>query len=306
MWFKNLCLFQFPESFTLAPAALEEALGAHPLGDCPGGSAQTQGWVPVLTDGGLVEGVDRHLFIAYGEKQRLLPGSVVTQALAEKVEHFTASRGYKPGRKQRMEMREELTAQLLPQAFVVQKSCRAWIDSERGWLVVDAASLNQAEKLVELLREHAPELPRIILPDTSVGTQTLMTEWLGRGEAPGRFSLDDEAEVQGTDATKSLIRYSRMPVGSATELRRHLESGKRAVKLGLSWDDRLNFVLTEMLQLKRLKLLETQAEDDAVREDDPRLAFETDMRLMTGLLREVLADLGRACRARGPAISVAA
>ena len=109
-----------------------------------------------------------------------------------------------------------------------------------------------------------------------------MTEWLGRGEAPGRFSLDDEAEVQGTDATKSLIRYSRMPVGSATELRRHLESGKR------------------------LKLLETQAEDDAVREDDPRLAFETDMRLMTGLLREVLADLGRELGMRGPAISVAA
>ena len=302
MWFKNLCLFQFTESISLPAAELEQLLAAHVLGHCPAAMPSAQGWVPVLSDGSLVESFDRHLFIHWGEKQRLLPAAVVSQALQEKVEEHVQQRGYKPGRKQRMEMRDELTARLLPQAFVVQKSQRAWIDAERGWLVVDAASAGQAEKLVELLREHAPDLPRIILPDTSVGMQTLLSEWLGRGEAPGRFSLDDEAELQGTDATRALIRYSRLPVGSAQELRRHLDSGKRATKLGLSWQDQLSFVLTDTLQVKRLKLLDTQAEDDAVREDDPHLAFETDMRLMTGVLRELLNDLAQELGMRGPSV----
>lgn len=305
MWFKNLCLFQFTETFTLAPGELEAQLHAHPLGPCPGGSPSSQGWVPVLADGGLVEGFDRHMFIAYGEKQRLLPGSVVSQAVEEKVEEYTQQRGYKPGRKLRMEFKDEITARLLPQAFVVQKSQRAWLDSERGWLIVDAASTTQAEKLVELLREHVPELPRIILPDTDIGPQTLMTEWLGRGEAPGRFSLDDEAEVQGSDPTKATIRYTRLPVASADELRKHLNQGKRVTKLGLTWDDRVSFVLTDTLQIKRMKLLDTQAEDDPAA-DDPMLAFETEMRLMTGLFGEMLGELASELGMRGPAIAAGA
>lgn len=303
MWFKNLCLFQFTETFSLTPGELEGLLAAHPLGNCPGGSPSSQGWLPVISEGGLADGFDRHLFVHYGEKQRLLPGSVVSQAVQEKVEEYAQQRGYKPGRKLRMEFKDEITARLLPQAFVVQKSQRAWLDGERGWLIVDAASATQAEKLVELMREHLPQLPRIILPETDVGAQTLLTEWLGRGSAPGRFALDDEAEVQGHEPTKATIRYSRMPVGSAEELRKHLNAGKRATKLGLCWDDRVSFVLTDTLQIKRLKLLDTQAEDDTVRDADPMLAFETDMRLMTGMLRELLADLAQELGMRGPTVA---
>ncbi len=306
MWFKNLCLFQFTESFTLTPGELETALAEHPLGPCPGGTPSAQGWLPVLADGGAVEGFDRHLFIAYGEKQRLLPGSVVSQAVAEKVEEYTMQRGYKPGRKIRMEMKDEVTARLLPQACVVQKSIKAWLDTERGWLIVDSSSAGQAEKLVELLREHVPQLPRIILPDPEIGPQTLMTEWLGHGEAAGRFTLDDEAEIQGTEPTKATIRYTRMPVSSADELRKHLDKGKRVTKLGLSWDDRVSCVLTDTLQVKRIKLLETQAEDDAIQEDNAAVAFETEMRLMTGLLRELLSDLSAELGIRGPSIPTAA
>lgn len=302
MWFKNLCLFQFTESFVMPAGELETALAAHPLGPCPGGTPSTQGWLPVLSDGGLVEGFDRHLFIAFGEKQRLLPASVVNQALGEKVDDYLHQRGYKPGRKVRMEMKDEITARLLPQAFVVQKSIKAWIDSERGWLVVDAASAAQAEKLTELLREHVPQLPRIILPDTQIGAQTLLTEWLGRGDAPGRFSLDDEAEIQGMEPTKATIRYTRLPIANADELRKHLNTGKRVTKLGMSWDDRLSCILTDTLQIKRVKLLETQAEDDAISEEDAQLAFETEMRLMTGLLREMLSELAQEMGMRGPSI----
>lgn len=306
MWFKNLCLFQFTESFSLPPAELEAALAAHPLQNVPGAMEHTQGWLPVLSEGRMVEGFDRHMFLRFGERQRLLPASVINQELATKVEEHAQQRGYKPGRKQKQEMKEDIRARLLPQAFVVQKSIRAWLDSEHGWLVVDAASQGQAEKLVELLREHAPMLPRIVLPDTEVGVQTLLTEWLGRGEAAGHFTLDDEAEVQGSDPQRATIRYSRLPVGSANELKRHLDQGKRATKLGLCWDDRLSMVLADNLQIKRLRLLETQAEDDSVRDDDPQLAFETDMRLMTALLHDMLRELGKELGLRGPSLSAEA
>jgi recombination associated protein RdgC len=66
------------------------------------------------------------------------------------------------------------------------------------------------------------------------------------------------------------------------------------VRLGLTWNDRISFVLTEQLQIKRVTFLDIlKREADAEVEDDDQ-QFEIDFALMAGELALLLADLTKA------------
>ncbi len=63
--------------------------------------------------------------------------------------------------------------------------------------------------------------------------------------------------------------------------------------MGMTWNDRVSFVLTETLQVKRLAFLDILKREDGG-EDSDRDAeekFEIDFALMTGELSLLLADL---------------
>lgn len=67
-------------------------------------------------------------------------------------------------------------------------------------------------------------------------------------------------------------------------------AGKYPTRLGLTWNDRVSFVLTEKLQVKRLEFLEMgkDAEGDDV---DPAEQFDIDFAVMAGELAALLKDL---------------
>ena len=81
----------------------------------------------------------------------------------------------------------------------------------------------------------------------------------------------------------------------------------RSVRLGLTWNDRISFVLTEHLHVKRLRFVgllnkEPGAEDNDVDEGEQ---FDIDFTLVTGELAEMLKDLfhvlgGEKARGRDP------
>jgi len=110
-----------------------------------------------------------------------------------------------------------------------------------------------------------------------------------RGEVPGRFSIDDDLELQTADKTKAIIRYTRHPL-DGKEIRAHLAAGKYPTRLGLTWNDRVSFVLTDKIQVKRLDFLE-MSEDDAGDDVDPAEQFDIDFAVMAGELASLLKDL---------------
>lgn len=121
-----------------------------------------------------------------------------------------------------------------------------------------------------------------------------MASWLMLGDAPLRFTIDQDLELQAADKTKATIRYSRFPL-EGKEIRTHLQSGMTATKLGLTWNDRISFVLTEKLQLKRLEFLHVEKEKaDGQSEITPEEQFDMDFTLMAGELSQLLSDLAQA------------
>ncbi len=293
MWFRNLCIFRLEDPYQPTPAALEEDLRRWTLAPCSGLSERSRGWVSPQEDDALVVAIPPQLLISFGEEKKLLPASVINDAARDKARAFEAERGFPAGRRQLREFKESVTTELLPRAFVRRRRLGVWIDTQSGWLIVDSAQLSLAEDVVELFRDSAAGAPRIRPWDTELSPVAAMTRWLSTGTAPGRFSIDDECELRGSDATRATVRYLRHSL-DGEEIRRHISAGKQATRLAMSWNDRISFVLTEELQLKRIKLIDVEADSGEAAGEDAQAQFDADFLLMTGEIGALLGELAAA------------
>jgi recombination associated protein RdgC len=292
MWFKNLALARLPRSWAMTPGELEDQLGKKPLRPCTGLNLQTQGWVAPGDDGALVHAYGKQLLFALGIEQKLLPAAVVNQAARDEAAKLEEKQGFKPGRKQMRDIKEEVTATLLPRAFVRRRAVSAWIDPAHHWFVVDSATPSRADLLSETLRATLGELP-ITQLQTAESPASAMSGWLSSGDAPGNFAIDQDCELSGATAERPVVRYVRHAPDRA-QARTHLADGKSVTRLGLTWKGRLSLVLTEQLQVKRLRFLDmdkNKADGSTLPAADE---FAADFALMTGELSAMLAELTKA------------
>jgi len=74
-------------------------------------------------------------------------------------------------------------------------------------------------------------------------------------------------------------------------MRQRIEGGKQCTRLALTWNDRISFVLTESLSLKKITLLDVLKEnsDVAGKNNDERI--DGDFMLFTGEVNKLLGDL---------------
>ncbi len=292
MWFKNLQTYRLAGEWMLAPGTLEERLAQHPLQPCSGLNPQSRGWVAPGPRSQLVYAQGRQMLVALGVEQKLLPSSVVKQTVDERAAELAQRQGFKPGRKQLHDLKDQVTVELLPRAFARRRVTRAWIDPVHGWIVIDAAAPARAEELLEVLRDAVDGLS-LELPELAQSPAVAMTAWLAAGNAPGRFDLDQECELRGNDQSKPTVRYLRHSLEGA-ELRKHIADGKQATRLGLRWNQRASLVLTDKFEVKKLRFEDIEKAREDVATQSPEEQFDAEFALMSGELAVLLADLQKA------------
>ena len=288
MWFKNLSVYRLSPNLKLDLVKLEADLSRNALQPCGNQDMDSQGWVSPRGDDRLLHVLNQQVLIALGVEQKLLPGSIVTQFAKDRAVEMEEQQGFKLGRKQMRELKEQITDELLPRAFVRRRVTWAWIDPVNGWLVVDAATPAKAEELLERLNKSIDDLPVRTL-HTERSPSVAMTEWLSSGEAPAGFSIDRDLELCAADDSKATVRYVRHAL-EGDEIQQHISAGKIATKLGLTWNDRISFVLSEQLQLKRLAFLDILKENTD-QGDNADEQFDIDFTLMTGEVAKLLTDV---------------
>ena len=74
---------------------------------------------------------------------------------------------------------------------------------------------------------------------------------------------------------------------------RAARAGKTVVRLGLTWNDRISFVLTEQYHIKRVTFRDILRRESDAQVQDEKEQFEIDFALMTGELARLLDDLLR-------------
>jgi recombination associated protein RdgC len=240
----------------------------------------------------LVHSANKQILFALGVEQKLLPTTIVNRFAKERVADIEAQQGYKVGRKEMKELKEAITEELLPRAFALQRTTYAWLDQVNGYLVIDAASSAKTEELLELMNKTLDNLPFKPL-HTTISPVAAMTDWLAGNNAPAGFTIDRELELRATGESKATIRYANHEL-EGEEILKHIAAGKRVTRLGMTWNDRISFVLTESMQIKRIEFLDIIKEESTTQAEDADELFELDFTLMTGELAKLLADLTEA------------
>lgn len=289
MWFKNLVIYRLPADWSLSAAELEEKLSQRTLQPCSPLEMLSRGWVAPSSTGRMLHTVSQQHLIALGVDQKLLPASIIRQETARRAQVLADSQGFPVGRRQMRDLKMRVTEELRARALTRSRTMRAWIDPINGWFVVDSGSLGKAEELVEALRDVLGTFA-VQFVETQRTPHTSMAAWLTHGDAPGPFGIDQDLELQTADPNKATIRYVRHPL-DGKEVKAHLADGKYPTRLGVTWNGRISFVLTEKLQVKRVEFLEMTQDTADGAEIDKDEQFDIDFAVMAGELAKMLADL---------------
>lgn len=299
MFFKNAQIFRFLPGFKITAEELEQKLSQFGFNPCGNQDAESIGFVPPRgkkkQGAPLLCAVHGQFLVAVREQKKLLPSAVVKEVADERAEEIKEKEGRRVGRRELRELRELVTAELLPSAFRTNRQVFVWIDPVNGWLAVDAGSRNRADPALELLRKAVEGLPVSMLKAVTPPT-VAMAGWLASGEPPAGFTVDRDCEMMSAES--AAVRYAHHPL-DGEDVRSHIAAGKMPTRLALTWNDRISFVLTDQLEIKRVAFLDIIKEENAQKTDDDEERFELDFTLMTGefarLLGDLVAALGGEC-----------
>jgi recombination associated protein RdgC len=292
MWFKNLAVYRFTEPFSLTAEVLEQKLQQQPFRPCGGHDEFSFGWTSPLgkSSDTLVHASNGFIMLCAKKEEKVIPSSVINEMLQDKISEIEEQEARKLPQKERSRIKDELIFELLPRAFSFSRKTYAYIDSQGGWLVVDAASPKKAEDLLSQLRKCLGSLP--VVPITATAKPAgVMTQWLLNNDSPKDIVIEDECELRSQEEEGGIIRCKRHDL-ALPEIKNHLDSGKQVIKLAMSWADRLSFVLDENLSVKRLKFLDLIQEQSAdIEAFDEVEQFDADFSIMTAELAQFLPRL---------------
>jgi len=292
MWFKNLYLFKFEKDFSLNADELHQELGKKPFTPCSATQRESMGWVAPLGKGtsSLTHASGNNILMSMARQERLLPAAVIKETLEEKIEAIELKDDRKVSAREKKDMREDIEHELLPRAFTRTQRIDAWIDTKNGWLILNTPSAPRAETFTKLLRTTLGTLP-VTLPDAEVSPAVAMTDWLSKGKLPSPFVLGLECELKDQGDEKGVASFRQHDL-DADEIQTSLQAGKYVSKLAIEWDEKISFVLSEDLQIKKLKFLDVLEEQ--LQDNDPQTHAEhldIQFALMTGEVAGMLKDL---------------
>ncbi len=298
MWFKNIYFYRFTKPFNPATEELESKLEAARFQPCGPQDTTRSGWLPPLGRHGTqqVHETNGYQMVCLNREDKILPSSVIKDIVQEKVNEIEDTQMRKVSRKERDELKDQVLNELLPQAFKRSSSSYGYIAAKDGFLILNSSSPKKADEFSSALRQALGSLP-IRMAAVRQSPSDVMTQWLqGTRPLPTGFELQDECELREPGDSGGIVRCKGCDLQSE-EFKAHLEAGKRVVKLALSWEEKISFIIAEDLTIKRLKfsdVLQEQAQDSGA--EDAADRFDADFSILamelSRLIPQVLEAFG--------------
>lgn len=292
MWFANLLFYRFSQAVPFTIEELTASLEQRPARPCASQETHTMGWATPFGrhSENLVQVAAGVWMIALQREERMLPGSVIKDALQEKIEAIEARDARKVYRKERDTLKDEIVIDLLPRAFTRTNRTQALINPSQGWIAVDTATPARAEDLLNLLRECTGSLPVRPL-NVKIAPAACLTDWVRQGSAPEGLTIGDDCELRDTGEDGGAIRCKRQDLAS-DEIQQHLAAGKQVKQVAVSWEEKLSFTLDDRLTIRRLRfeeILRDEADEQAG--DDMASQLDASLAIMGGVIGQLLPAL---------------
>ncbi len=274
---------------TFSPGTVD--LNFHMFEPCGASQEKSVGWVPPRGNehGALLETVAGQWILKLMTETKTVPADVVRRKVEEQVKAIETTTGRKPGKKERRELTEDARLALLPMAFSKVSATLLWIDPESRILAIDSTSQSKTDEALTALIKSVDGL-QLSLVNTKTSPAAAMSHWLSTHEAPQGFSVDRECELKAMDESKAVVRYSRHALDT-DEVSQHIAQGKVPTRVAMTWNDRVSFVLSDSLALKKVELLDVAFQEAYTEQANAADAFDADVALFTGEFKQLLPDL---------------
>jgi recombination associated protein RdgC len=286
--FKNVLIYRIAPTWTADLELIEAGLEASRYVECGASQEKAVGWTePRGEENGLLaESVAGQIVLKLMVEVKAVPSSVVNRKAKEQLATIEAQTGRKPGKRETKEIKEDIKLSLMPLAFTKLSSVLVWIDAKAQLLTVGASSTAKADEVITYLVKCLDGFSVMPL-NTQTSSAVAMADWLATQAPPAGFTIDRECELKSPDESKAVVRYSRHPL-DIEEVSAHIISGKVPTKLALTWMDRVSFVLTDALQIKKIAFLDGVFDGTSQEKED---GFDADAAIATGELRQLIPEL---------------
>lgn len=281
MWFKNLQIYRLTEKFTLSVEELAQQLSEKAFRPCSGLESERYGWTAPLG-----KDSDQLIFSSNGKmvfctrrEERVLPAAVVREAVDEKVDEISQKEARHVGRKEKMDIKDEVLLDLMPRAFTKSTHIFSYIDPQNDWMIIDCSSANRAEDILKLMRDSLGSF-KVKPLSVEQSPAAVMTAWVKQA-APADIEILDECEIRETADQGGVVRIKGIDLASQ-EVQQHLDGNSQISRLAIEWQQRISCVLHDDLSIKRLKfgdeILDEAGDTDA---EDAAMRFDADFNLMS-------------------------
>lgn len=270
---------------------LESKINSKEFQPCSTMSLFSLGWVSPLEDEkSLVRDVKNSTMICMRIDEKIMPASVIKKMVKEEVKNTETVQDRKVGPREKLAIRENIIHEMLPKAFIKETKVHAYIDFDNHIIVVDAASAKQSEQLLSLLRAT---LGSLHVQPFALDTRptTFMTGWLaGSGTIPLTIGLRESCVLKDPMEGGGKISCTNIDL-EGDEVKKHLDAGKQADRLELSFNESMTFKLESDLALKSIKFTDDAKERYGDEAEDPTARFDADFFMLSTEISRIKTEL---------------
>jgi recombination associated protein RdgC len=291
MLFKNAFVYRFTKPVHWSANKLKEALADRAFSPCSANDSYRLGWVAPapMIDNELIYTHGRYVLLTLNKEEKILPASVVNDEVAKRAHAIEEKEQRKLRKKEKQELKEQVISVLLPKAFTRSKRTSAYLDTLNGLLIVDTPSPTKADEFTATLRQSVGTLPIGFVTLKDSPTQHFST-WVKTDNCPAPLQLGDQCDLRAADGTDMIIRCKGTE--SLTEaISSHIDAGMQVTQVALSWDEKITFLLSDEVIIKRLKYLDRFQEAAAENDSDAAEQFVAKFSLLTLEFEQMLNDI---------------
>lgn len=285
-WFKNAIIYQLTKQIDFE--SIEKQLKECEFTPCGSADVSHFGWsAPLASRENLAHQADGKILLVAKREEKILPLEVVNRELNKRITALEEKEQRKLKKSERLSLKDDVIATLLPQAFSRIKMTALYIDTLKQLIFVDAASSKTAEDVLALLRKSLGSLPVVPLAFNRAQCE-VMTKWI-IDTAPDWLILREEVEIREKEDL-GVIHCKQKDVEDEEII--DLVKNGSVSKLALEWENNLKFILVEDGTLKRLKFDDNIIEkNDYIVKEDVTARFDADFVLMVNVLGKTVDSL---------------
>ena len=291
MLFKQIQLFHFTDPSCYVLENLIEKLEQLQFKPCLPSTSLSIGWVPPIEedDMPLAQAVNGNIMICLQIEEKILPATVVNQALQDKIKEIAAQeQGRKVYQKEKLNLKDEIIMTLLPSAFSKLTRIYAYIDTKNQWLVLSTCNNKKTEQFISNFKKSVSEKISIIALRK---ISSILTDWLKHKNYPTSFAIEKTYVLQDPKQQSRIIRCQQQDA-FADGIQTLLKEGCEVIQLALQWQDQMHFVLTNNLFIQSIRFGDDIIEGAKEMEAETKLQhFSADFFIMTQTFAMLLNEL---------------